>query len=419
METAAEIPAKAPRFYYGWVNVLIAALAMTATLPGRTHGLGLITQPLTQDPGLGVTEADFSRLNFWAIILGSAMCVPVGALIDRFGARPMLVLVSLGLGASVLGMSFAPCATALFITLVLIRGLGQGALSVVSLALVGKWFTRRLGHAMGVYTALMAVGFIASVLGLGSAVKAAGWRAAWAGMGWTLILGMAPIGLLFARSTPETMGLPVEGKPELAKRPLMDLPLLRALREPAFWIFTLALALYNMSWSAVTLFNESILQERGLTSEFVNRNVMGVLVVTGLPANILAGWLSMRGWSMGRLLAIGMVVLGVSMASFPWISRESHAMLYGAGLGISGGIVTVVFFAVYGSAFGRTSLGSIQAVSQVISVLASATGPVLLTELRAWQGSANPLFLGMAALAALFAILCPLVRLPDRHRAGA
>src|SRR5437763_1788659 len=36
-------------FYYGWVNVLLAALAMTATLPGRTHGLGLITRPLLED----------------------------------------------------------------------------------------------------------------------------------------------------------------------------------------------------------------------------------------------------------------------------------------------------------------------------------------------------------------------------------
>ena len=28
------------RIYYGWVNLLMASVAMTATLPGRTHGLG-------------------------------------------------------------------------------------------------------------------------------------------------------------------------------------------------------------------------------------------------------------------------------------------------------------------------------------------------------------------------------------------
>jgi hypothetical protein len=36
-------------FYYGWVNVGIAAVAMVATLPARTHGLGLITEQLLRD----------------------------------------------------------------------------------------------------------------------------------------------------------------------------------------------------------------------------------------------------------------------------------------------------------------------------------------------------------------------------------
>jgi hypothetical protein len=35
--------------YYGWVNLTVAALAMVGTLPGRTQGLGLITEPLLKD----------------------------------------------------------------------------------------------------------------------------------------------------------------------------------------------------------------------------------------------------------------------------------------------------------------------------------------------------------------------------------
>src|SRR5262249_1734556 len=54
-------------FYYGWINLLLAALAMTSTLPGRTHGLGLITKDLTTDPQLNIGEALFGDLNFWAI----------------------------------------------------------------------------------------------------------------------------------------------------------------------------------------------------------------------------------------------------------------------------------------------------------------------------------------------------------------
>lgn len=55
--------------YYGWVNVAMGALAMTATLPGRTHGLGLITKPLLED--LQMPEQVFSFMNGSAILLGT------------------------------------------------------------------------------------------------------------------------------------------------------------------------------------------------------------------------------------------------------------------------------------------------------------------------------------------------------------
>src|SRR5262249_49068260 len=176
-------PPPRPRLYYGWVNLVVAAVAMSATLPGRTHGLGLITKPLTEEAGLGVGEGLFSVLNFWAILLGSALCLPVGWLIDRLGTRVVLAGVAVGLRAAVLGMSGAAAAVGLFAALFLVRGLGQGALSVVSMALIGKWFRRRLGVAMGVFSVLLAFGFIASTLGVGYAVGAFGWRPTWAGVG--------------------------------------------------------------------------------------------------------------------------------------------------------------------------------------------------------------------------------------------
>src|ERR1700685_3236022 len=90
-------------FYYGWVNVVVAALAMVATLPGRTHGLGYITKPLLQD--LELDAVSYSTMNFWAILLGSVFCWPVGRLLDRFGTRIVLTGVSLVLGGLVILMS--------------------------------------------------------------------------------------------------------------------------------------------------------------------------------------------------------------------------------------------------------------------------------------------------------------------------
>jgi MFS family permease len=396
--------------YRGWLNVVLAALAMTATLPGRTHGLGLITKRLTTDATLGVSEGLFSILNFWAIVIGSALCLPTGRLIDRVGVRIVTVGVAVLLGLAVIGMSAATGIVAFFLCLTLVRGLGQGALSVVSMAMIGKWFTRRLPVAMGLFAVLLAIGFVIANFAVGEPVQVYGWRMTWAGVGVFLLAVLAPLGALFVRSTPEALG----SGPELSRQDngsgADDATLGAALRSPAFWTFTLATSFFNLVWSAITLFNELILERQGFDHDTFLL-VMGMLLVAGLPANLLCGWLATR-WPMGRLLCIGMLVLGGALGAFPFLTSTLHMVLYGAALGASGGIITVVFFAVYGHAFGRRHLGAIQAAAQVVTVLASALGPVLLQAIAYGTESYALFFLAAAPLAAILGILVWLVRLP-------
>src|SRR5271168_3805138 len=88
--------------YYGWANLAMAALAMVATLPGRTQGLGLITEPLIAD--LHVDRVTYATINLWATLIGAAFCLPCGRLLDRFGSRLILSIVALALGISVVSM---------------------------------------------------------------------------------------------------------------------------------------------------------------------------------------------------------------------------------------------------------------------------------------------------------------------------
>jgi MFS family permease len=387
------------RVYQGWINLIMAAVAMTATLPGRTHGLGLITKGLCTDSTMDVDEQSFSVMNFWAVLLGSLLCFPVGKLIDRFGVRGVLVGVAAALGASVIGMSVVTGVILLFVTLTLVRGLGQGALSVVSMAMIGKWFTRRLPMAMAIFTVLLSFGFVAANFAVGMPVEWLGWRTAWLGVGLFLLGVLAPpLGALLVRSTPEAMGHAVEWVDDLAlRRASIGTSLALALKSPLFWAFTTATSFFNLTWSAITLFNESILNERGFDKQTFLL-VMGVLVISGLPANLICGWLAQR-WPMGRLLAFGMVLLAGSLAFFPQLAATWHTILYAATLGAAGGIVTVIFFAVYGQAFGREHLGAIQGTAQIVTIFASALGPVLLQWTKQELGSYTPFFIGSAAIA--------------------
>jgi hypothetical protein len=95
IEAAAERRAGV-NVYYGWVVLGVAALAMVGTLPGRTQGLGLITEPLLVD--LGVDRVRFAQFNLVATLAGSVMCFGIGGLVDRRGSRLVLTMLALLLG---------------------------------------------------------------------------------------------------------------------------------------------------------------------------------------------------------------------------------------------------------------------------------------------------------------------------------
>src|SRR6187401_3193627 len=113
--------------------LLLAAAAMVGTLPGRTQGLGLVTEPLIADLQIG--RVDYAQLNLWATLVGSLFAIGIGRFIDRLGPRIVLTTVV------VCAMSTVHGFWALAIAVTLTRGLGQSALSVISLAMVGQWFT--------------------------------------------------------------------------------------------------------------------------------------------------------------------------------------------------------------------------------------------------------------------------------------
>jgi MFS family permease len=273
------------------------------------------------------------------------------------------------------------------------------------MAIVGKWFTRRLGPAMGVFTVLLAIGFMASIPALGYAVKEYGWRAAWSGLGLVVVFGLAPLGGVLVRSTPRTYDLALEPQPTssgAAPETAHGVSLGGALCSPAFWSFSLASAWFGLAWSAITLSNQKILTEHGFDNDdFIL--IMALLAASGLPANLIGGWLATR-WPLGRLAGIGMMCFVASLVVFPSVATLPAAVGYALLLGAAGGLITVIFFTFYGHAFGRAHLGHIQGAAQVLTVVASAAGPWLLEQCWEWTGSYDFFFYATALVAALLGL---------------
>jgi len=395
-------------FYYGWVMMTVAAVAMVGTLPGRTQGLGLITESLLRD--LQLDRVAFAQMNLWATLLGSLFCLGVGRLQDQLGSRLILVLVAGLLGVVVLAMSAATGVTTMFLLLVLSRGLGQSALSVVSLALVGQWFRRRLNLAMGIYAVVLSIGFMAAFPIVGAVVLAEGWRTAWAGIGFCLLPGLVGIGWLLVRRSPEECGLAIEGEATGETKSAGGYTWRQALRTPAFWIFALASSVYNLVASGIGLFNESILAERGFSPEIYHRSLV-VCALMSLVGNFFGGWLSTR-WRANRLMALTMALLALALAGLPFLRTVPQVDAFAVVMGLAGGFVIVIFFSFWAEAFGRAHLGRIVGLAQMMTVLASAVGPLLLAGCHALTNSYASVFFVLSGVVVLLAVAAWTVTLP-------
>jgi MFS family permease len=310
-------------------------------------------------------------------------------------------------------MSRANALMPLLVFVTLTRGLGQSALSVVSLAMVGKWFRRRLTRAMAVYALVMSVGFMAAFPLVGALVLASGWRTAWAAIGVFLVAGLAPLAWLLDRSSPETIGVDVDGgqaSPGPPDAPPAHATLRDALASPAFWVFALASSVYGLVASGIGLFNESILATRGFAPE-VYHTALAVTAITGLAGNFGAGAFADRG-SLRRVLVAALLMLTAALAALAHVTTVGEVMAQAVAMGISGGFVMVVFFSFWGKAYGRTHLGRIQGAAQAMTVVASAVGPLLLALCVDATGSYVAAFYALAAVVAVLAAAAAVVPVP-------
>jgi len=404
-------------FYYGWVVLLVAAAAMVGTLPGRTQGLGLITEPLLSDLGIG--RVDYAQLNLWATLIGSAGAIGIGRFIDRFGARVVLVAVATALGVTVLLMSRVTTFTELAVAITLTRALGQSALSVVSIAMVGHWFVRRIDMAMAIYSVVLSVGFMIAFPAVGALVQSRGWRTAWFAVGVGILTGLVPLGLLFVRRNPESIGVAADGdgaaaNAEPGTQNVEPEPhgytLREALHTSAFWIFAVGAALYGLVASGIGLFNESVLAERGFGPNVYYQTLV-VTALTGLAGNFIGGWFA-RFVPLNRLMAVSLSVLAAGLLALPHISTLAMAMGWAVMMGLGGGLVMVLFFSVWPRLYGRRQLGRIQGVAQAMTVLASAVGPLLLATCVEATGSYAAMFYILAATVGVCASAAAAVRMP-------
>jgi MFS family permease len=398
------------RVFYGWVMLAVAALGLFASGPGQSHIFSVFITPIGQD--LGISYTSISSAYAVATLVAAFGLPYVGRLVDRFGPRTVILVVSALLGLAAIGFGAITNLVVLALGFGALRFLGQGSLMLVCANLVAQWFNRKRGLAMG----LMAYGFSASMAVHPPfaqwLIDLVGWREAWVWLGLITWLLLLPPILLLIHNKPEDLRLQPDGgadeeaaqgrTPSPAQRADVGLTIGQALRTPAFWIIALSLGTLSMLVTGLFFHQVSIFANRGLTPQAASSifPVSAVVMVATMPF-------------IGRLLdrlptqpvfACAMLTMTASMLFLTVVHELWTAVVYGVIFGVVNAAIHTHMPYLWPRFFGRRYLGSIQGTGQTIAVVGASLGPLPFGASFDYTGSYLLALFGLAVIPVVCAV---------------
>jgi MFS family permease len=372
-------------------------------------------------PLVGAFDSDRATISsIYAIAtLITGLCSPlVGQLVDRWGPRR---LYALGAGLLIVGFGMASRATELwqcYLTLGVAVGLGFGCIGTVThMALLTRWFRRRLGTAMGAIwgaTGLSSLGFLPLSQAI---IDAADWRTAYLVLAASLALLFLPLAFMpwrrFAAGDPSLPKAAPDGEdrdPAAARGAVVA-----ALRRPVFWAIALVFFMTSVAMHMVVLQLAAYLVDIGFPA-LQAATAIGVAGAAGSVGMILFGWLGDR---FGRRRAltvsyfsttVGIVAL-VAMALHPSLLLLGvYVVFFGLTLGSRGPLMT----GLAGQLFAGPHIGRIFGLMSFGIGLGTALGAYLGGALHDWTQGYGAGF--ATAFALLMIALVPWWAVPELRK---
>ena len=365
------------KFFYGWIIVGIANIGIFSSGPGQSHTFSVFVEPISQD--LELSSASIASAYGLATLIAAFLLPYMGKIIDRYGARVSLIIISIILGISCIFFGAASNFLMLTVGFGFLRFFGQGSLMLGCANLVSQWFDSKRGFAMS----LMALGF-----GMSMAIHPPvsqflidqyGWKYAWIILGISTWLIMVPALFILAWNNPENIGLKPDGvKKSNFKNDEVEaiegLNLTEALKENSFYI--LAAMWFGMAMLVTTLhfYQVTILTNQGITTEFAASlfTVSAFAMVVFMP---LVGKF-FDNFPTKYVLATGLLINSISLISITYSNNDTYSLFYAVSFGINNAFSMTMFGYIWPRYFGRKHLGSIQGTGQMIGVIGASLGPL-------------------------------------------
>lgn len=406
--------ALSPQGFYGWHMVAFSALALAATGPGQTVGISLFIDPLIKE--LGISRSAISTAYLVGTLAGAVALPWIGRALDKYGVRRTMAVIGFVFGAVLISLSLISSIVGLTAGFVGVRMAGQGALGLTATTAVALWFDRRRGIAVGLVSAIGALGISATPILIEGVIGQYGWRTAWVIEGLAVWLIVIPLALFAIRNKPAHLGqrpdgapLPADGTPQHVE---VGLTRGQAIRHPYFWLIASAVAVSGMLGTAVAFHQISLLTARGLTVTEAAANFIPQ-TIAGLAATLVTGYLIDR-FAPRWMTASSMVVLAAALLWGTTVSPGLSAVFFGILLGTSGNMIRNVEASTLPHYFGTKHLGSIRGVVSSISVGGTAAGPLAFAAVYDRVGSYSPVMIASAAVPLAIVVWALVAREPNR-----
>lgn len=386
------------------------------TIPGQTIGVSVFLDSIIADLGLGRAAVSGA---YMAGTLAASLALPlVGRRIDLVGPRKAVAVIAVLFALACAFMGVVTGFVTLLIGFTALRGLGQGALSLVSVHSINIWFVRRRGMAVG----LAGIGFAAATsvlpIGLDRLMGAVGWRWAYVILGVAVMAVMLPVGGGLFRNRPELYGLvpdaPRDGRNETDGPAETHFQLREARRTFTFWLYVTGGFLMAALGTGLVFHHFSIMSENGVDRPeaalmFV---AYGVLVAV---ATLVTGFLIDRV-APRFLLSASLGLMAAAMLTAPSVATTAAVIGYGVLLGAMQGMNQAIQSTVYGHYFGRLHFGAIKGLATTIMVAGTAAGPLLVAWGFDLSASYQPVLWAASVLPLALAFVVPFLPLRREGR---
>jgi len=288
------------KVFYGWYVAVACGLGLACGLASViTATFSIFLGPLRAEFGWTQPEIFMGVLLVTGAVTIAAPFI--GALVDRFGAKRMILVGFLLEGAVI--ASFATQTESLpafYLRYIALAILGLGTTHVAFARVISVWFDRRRGLALGLALAGLGLGGIVWPLLSQWAITAYGWRTAYV----IVALAVATVGILsiglVVRESPQSMGLQPDGDERpVAKHPgaipqavvaETGFTLSETMRQNHFWLMLAAFLLIGMVVQSLILHLVPMLVMRNvepMRAAQAQSLVAAALIVGRLAAGIL------------------------------------------------------------------------------------------------------------------------------------